>query len=240
MSTKNNHVCGLGLVFTLLLVVVAAQTQEPYNELSNHWYTKCHTQTKTDAAFDKLYGDAVEFKRYLKYAFTFIPEQTKNFCNSERGNLEKRIKELSTDMRPCLAPNEKYMENFVYTSFTEFLHFLCHNNAESINIFFHPNAQECRNKLVTGTNSNFGNCFSKLLRPTATGQPNKKELCGDLTIVKQCFAETLTQQCPSYGAYKKLNEDFFKYVSKPCAGCAFYLNSILLVISLLASYLFSH
>ncbi|CAG9862359.1 unnamed protein product [Phyllotreta striolata] len=240
-SANENVILPIFVLTTFIGIIAAqgAQEQGPYDQLANHWFSKCQAETNNSTqAFDKLYADGVEFKRYLKYAFKFIPEQTKNFCNSERGILNQKMKELSRDMKPCLSSSEKYMSDFVYESFTEFLHFLCHDDATNLNTFFSPNAKECREKLLQNSeNPNIGTCFSRLLKPSSTGHPSKKDLCGDITVVKSCFADTLSNQCPSYAPYRKLNEEFFKYVSKPCSGCSVYFNTLLLLVSVFA-YLF--
>ncbi|XP_072379161.1 uncharacterized protein [Diabrotica undecimpunctata] len=239
MSVKNNNMWVFGLVLYIATTVAlsTAQVTDPYNKLADHWFNKCNNETKQTLAFDKLYSNSVEFKRYLKYTFKFIPGEKKIFCDRERDILKTRMKELAKDMRPCLPQKEKFFEQFIYDSFNEILHFLCHNNGEHIDAFFSARSSECRNRLFNTENPNLGNCFSGIFRP-ASGL-TKKDLCADYGVVKKCFAEALALNCPADGGYKKLNEDFFSYASKPCSGCAFYLNSLLLTVSILVSYIFS-
>lgn len=236
MSTKISNMWVL-VLFIVFVGLASAQT-DPYQTLSNHWFNKCFNQTKDTSSFDKLYADGVEFKRYLKYAFKFIPEEKKLFCDKERYILENKMKEFARDLKLCLSQQEKFMEDFLFESFKELLHFLCHNNGEYINTFYSSKAAECRTKLSNTDYPNLDNCFAKLINPTSSVL-TKKIVCGDLEVVKKCFSEALEYQCPSFGSYKKLNEDFFSYISKPCSGCAFNLNSLLFMASLLISFIFS-
>ncbi|KAG5881792.1 hypothetical protein JTB14_037089 [Gonioctena quinquepunctata] len=230
---------------TFIIVVVAAQNQEPapagpYDKLTNFYFWKCHNKTKSDAAFDKLYADAVEFKNFLQYTFTLLPDNKNIFCESERTKLDKRMTEVSNDLEPCLANGEKYLPEFIRISFKEFLHFLCHNNGEHITTFFSKSSQECRDALESKGTEPVTSCFSKIFKPMS-GYLKKTELCEDLSTAKKCFSAALEETCPSYAAYKLLNEDFFKYVGKPCSGCdSYYLNTFMLVATIIFSYMFSH
>ncbi|XP_056636013.1 uncharacterized protein LOC130891203 [Diorhabda carinulata] len=237
MFTKNITNMWVLVLFTVLVGLAMAQN-DPYQKLSDHWFNKCFNQTHDINNFDKLYADGVEFKRYLKYAFKFIPEGEKVFCDRERFILENRMKEFAKDLKPCLAQQEKFLEDFLNRSFKELLHFLCHNDGEHIKTFYSSKAAECRTKLSNTNYPNLDNCFAKIINPTSRVLM-KKDICSDLGIVKKCFAEALEFQCPSFGSYKKLNEDFFSYVSKPCSGCVFNINSLLFAASLLISLMFS-
>jgi hypothetical protein len=229
---------GMLVFFAVLVGLVSAQS-DPYQQLSNHWFNRCFNQSGNQTKnFDKLYSDGVEFKRYLKFAFQFLPREQKIFCERERPILDNKMAELTRDVRLCLMQQEKFFENFLYQSFKELLHFLCHNGGENVNTFFSSKATECRNKLFNTDYPHLENCFGKIFKPTS-GVIVKKDICGHMGVVKKCFAEALEYQCPSFGSYKKLNDDFFNYVSQPCAGCAFYINSMLLTASLLVSFIFN-
>ncbi|CAH1156013.1 unnamed protein product [Phaedon cochleariae] len=238
LTSVENIVFTTTLVLSLFIALTSAQnapTASPFDKLAEHFFFKCQNRTKTTVAFDKLYADSVEFKTDLQYAFSFIPTKKSTFCDSQKRQLENRLVEISNDLKPCLAPQEQYLANFIRESSKEFLHFLCHKNGENIDEFFHPRSAACRSALETDGSTEIGVCFSRIFKP-ASGTPSKKELCEDLTTAKKCFAEVLNQRCPTYTAYKILNEDFFKYVSKPCSGCTFFLNTLMLVASVMVSY----
>ncbi|XP_023012839.1 uncharacterized protein [Leptinotarsa decemlineata] len=230
------------LTVALFIALTAAQNPPvpagPSQKLIDYFFYKCQNQTHSTAAFDKLYSDAVAFKDFLQYAFMFIPERRKTFCNSERSKLEQRMTELSYDIKPCLASEEKYLSEFMRDSFKEFLHFLCHNDGEHVTAFFRSSASQCRSALQNDNTNQVGTCFSKIFKPSSK-TIKKKEVCDDLSTAEKCFAEILERQCPAYGPYKVLNKQFFQYVSKPCSGCVFSLNVLLLVASVLFSYIFT-
>ncbi|KAJ8920142.1 hypothetical protein NQ315_011801 [Exocentrus adspersus] len=236
----------LWLCFLHLLILASAErTLDPLDnheqladKISEHFYYKCYNQTKDLKVFQKLSNDVSQFMRYLEYTFTFIPDRKQIFCDSERKQLDLRIREITGDLRPCLSAQEAFLGDFIETSFREFTHFMCHNNGENIDILFSSRHRQCKAYMEEdNTSSDTYYCFGKMFRPLS-GYITKKELCDDITVARKCMATTIDIKCNAPDAYMDLNTRFFDYISKPCSGCTSQVSILLLALSVALAYLF--
>lgn len=225
----------LGVLATAVQSIQAEGNPE-ITKLERFYYDKCLKNTGNTAAFDKLRTDTYETNKYFEYAFQFLPDQRQTFCTNERTNLIHRIKEIENDLKPCLSPSEKYLAGFLKESFTELLHFFCHNNGVYAKRFFSSEGAQCRQRIENANSNDLDNCLNRIFSPTRSFI-TKNEMCDDITVARKCFTQLLDVYCPNSQDFKRLNQIFFDYIGKPCGSCIHLISSFAIVGSVLLHFL---
>lgn len=226
-------------IFSLALRWTYAQSSQENPEvtkLETFFYNKCWDNTKSTDAFLKLRADTYEMYKYFEYAFKFLPDQRKTFCEKERPSLVGRMKEISNDLKPCLRGQEKFLAEFVKKSFEEFLHFFCHKDGEYTNRFFSREGTNCMNKITEANTNDLSNCVNNILGPD--GQyVTKHQMCNELSMVNRCYSHLLNNYCQTSNDFKNLKDIFFEYVSAPCSSCIHSISTVVLIGSLLVHFI---
>ncbi|CAH1134858.1 unnamed protein product [Ceutorhynchus assimilis] len=219
-------------VFVLILsafqISFAQQSNTEISQLETFYYNKCLKNTGRQEAFEKLRTNAYEMYKYFEYAFQYLPDKRKTFCDSERSNLVYRVKEIETDLKTCLDQQEKFLAGFFRKSFEEFLHFFCHHNGEYSTRFFSIEGRQCREAIENAKSSDLDNCLNRIFAPSKS-HITQQEMCDDVTVTKKCFAQLLEVHCPTSRDMKQLNGIFFDYLAKPCSSCSFVVNGFLVL-----------
>lgn len=131
MFQWNGNHSTTNIYFFIFVGVATSQTTET-NQLATFFAQKCQNVTRDTKIFDKIFYESGEFSKELSHAFQNLPQNKKVFCNDNKSSLIKNFNSIVGDLELCFLPREKYLADFMRNSFSQFLHFLCHNNGEHV------------------------------------------------------------------------------------------------------------
>lgn len=222
---------------------VCSQTVDPVgtvniSPIQKFFQDRCYKNAKHGDAYDQLVGLSFDFSKYAQYTATFLPDYIDHFCKNEKPILRLKMRDLTQQMSLCLSKEEKFLPQFTNDTFSYFTAFLCEDHGANIKTFFSSHGKECRNKLSYNNASiELGNCITKIsfAKISDKGYAQKKDLCYDVDVMKNCFSGILNKFCPNFRAFEELNKRFFKYMNKPCSACLAHFSYLITMLGVIVA-----
>ncbi|KAF2904644.1 hypothetical protein ILUMI_01528 [Ignelater luminosus] len=154
-----------------------------------------------------------------------IPERY--LCDDFRNGIRSCLSGLTEKMKACSSREEAYVPKFGIEIYDSVFQFYCKDNARVLKKVIKGD-DACLNKVHNATEF----CISRTKHIKEYSKDDvvtKSELCGDLKILKNCFMDIASQQCPSNSNSHEFVVGLSDAVYAPCSGYRMLIIDALLV-----------